>query len=118
MNESGLSRSRAMWKLMTTFVARAGVMISASADISSSLLSGLDRILKRRMTIAFSSGLRFVVREPATARRFKKLAFNSPELPAVLSDVDVGEVGASVCDRLRAELAAHISDSLLRARRR
>src|SRR4029453_18904463 len=52
MNESGSSRSRAMSKLMTPLVARAGVMISASADISSSLLSGLDRILKRRMTIA------------------------------------------------------------------
>src|SRR3954469_16809567 len=52
MNESGSSRSRATSKLMTPFVARAGVMISASATISSSLLSGLDRTLKRRMTIA------------------------------------------------------------------
>ena len=35
--------------------------------------------------------------------------FHSLELPAALSDVGVGEVGASVCDRLRAELSAHIS---------
>jgi hypothetical protein len=66
---------------MTPFVARAGVMISASADINSSLLSDLDRILK-------------------------------------LSDVDVGEVHASVCDRLAAELATHISDSLPEGRSR
>src|SRR4051812_5691031 len=36
----------------TPSVVRAGVTISASAAISSSLLSGLERILKRRMTIA------------------------------------------------------------------
>src|SRR4051795_4212170 len=52
MNESGSRSSRAMSKLMTPSVARAGVMISASAAISSSLLSGLEWILKRRMTIA------------------------------------------------------------------
>src|SRR3954452_23697066 len=52
MNESGSRRVRAMSKLMTPSVARAGVMISPSAAISASLLSGLEWILKRRMTIA------------------------------------------------------------------
>src|SRR2546422_8203654 len=55
MNASGSSRTRAMSRLMTPSVARAGVMISASAAISSSLLPGLARIFWRRMTIASSS---------------------------------------------------------------
>ena len=42
-----------MSKLMTPSVARAGVMISASAAISSSLLLGFEWILKRRMTMVF-----------------------------------------------------------------
>src|SRR6267142_4016908 len=52
MNESGSRRTRAMSNSTTPSVARAGVMISAGAAISSSLLSGLEWILKRRMTIA------------------------------------------------------------------
>src|SRR5690349_18775352 len=52
MNESGSSRTRAMSRLMTPSVARAGVMISASAAISSSLLSGLLTIFWRRTSIA------------------------------------------------------------------
>src|SRR5258708_40247382 len=52
MNESGSRRARAMSRLMTPSVARAGVMISASAAISSSLLSGLAVIFLRRMSIA------------------------------------------------------------------
>src|SRR6266478_5870410 len=51
MKESGSVRTRAMSNSTTPSVARAGVMISASAAISSSLLSGLEWILKRRMTI-------------------------------------------------------------------
>src|SRR5262249_54953045 len=52
MNESGSSRTLAMSRLMTPSVARAGAMISASAAISSSLLSGLAVIFWRRMSIA------------------------------------------------------------------
>src|SRR4029453_15391201 len=52
MNESGSSRTRAMSRLMTPSVARAGVTISASAAISSSLLSGLATIFLRKMSIA------------------------------------------------------------------
>src|SRR4029453_5580328 len=51
MNESGSSRTRAMSRLMTPPVARGGVMISASAAISSSLLSGLARIFWRRIIL-------------------------------------------------------------------
>src|SRR3984893_12632699 len=54
MNQSGSRRTRAMSKLMTPSVARAGLMISASAAISSSLLSGFELILKRRMTMVVS----------------------------------------------------------------
>src|SRR5262249_25779090 len=51
MNESGSSRVRAMSKLMTPSVARAAGMISASTAISSSLFSGLECTLNRRMII-------------------------------------------------------------------
>src|SRR6516165_5641689 len=51
MNESGSSRVRAMSKLMTPSVARALGMISASTVSSSSLFSGLDCTLNRRITI-------------------------------------------------------------------
>src|SRR4051812_46263875 len=62
MYASGSRRTRAMSKSMTPSVARAVGTISASAAITSSLHSGLERILKRRMIMArsFSSRLGLV----------------------------------------------------------
>src|SRR6478609_85272 len=57
MNESWSSRSRAMSRCMTPGVARAGAMIAASAAVTSSLLSGLERIFWRRMTMGPPVGL-------------------------------------------------------------
>src|SRR3954454_21100481 len=61
MKASGSRRMRAMSKSMTPLVARAVGTISARAAITSSLHSGLERILKRRMIMAPGSSWRRLV---------------------------------------------------------